>query len=126
MDGRSVLGSGRPWKRITTATKRGDCWNFGVPEGEGHRAPEVDCGRHEEHGHLNGAMQSPGRAHRCPVCPADGRERIPGGGLSGARVEGYLGSLGKFEDDPEATEFIRELANAEPKGLGEGRLGALG
>ena len=41
-------------------------------------------------------------------------------------MEGYLGSLGKFEDDPEATEFIRELANAEPKGLGEGRLGALG
>ena len=28
-------------------------------------------------------------------------------------MEGYLGSLGKFEDDPEATEFIRELANAD-------------
>ena len=30
------------------------------------------------------------------------------------------------EDDPDATEFIRELANAMPQDLGEGRLGALG
>ena len=30
------------------------------------------------------------------------------------------------EDDPRATEFIQELASAEPQDLGEGRLGALG
>ena len=30
------------------------------------------------------------------------------------------------EDDPDATEFIRELAEATPKDLGEGRLGAWG
>ena len=30
------------------------------------------------------------------------------------------------EDDPDATEFIQELANAMPQDLGEGRLGALG
>ena len=30
------------------------------------------------------------------------------------------------EDDPNATEFIRELAKATPQDLGEGRLGAWG
>ena len=30
-----------------------------------------------------------GQAHRCCVCPADSRKRIPGGGLSG--LEGCLG-----------------------------------
>ena len=65
------------------------------------------------------------RAHRCCVCPADGRKRIPGGGLSG--LEGCLGvTVEVREDDLSATEFIQELANAEPTDLGEGRLGAWG
>ena len=38
-----------------------------------------------------------------------------------------LGSVGAVrEDDPSATDFIRELADAEPQDMGAGRLGAWG
>ena len=41
--------------------------------------------------------------------------------------KGALGSVGAVrEDDPSATDFIRELADAEPQDMGAGRLGAWG
>ena len=71
----------------------GDYWDFGVPESEGLRAPGPDIsvasGQALQH------CWKTGQAHRCCVCPADGRKRLSGGGLSG--LEGCaLASLWKF------------------------------
>ena len=78
------LGPGGLGRGELLRRSAGDYRKFEVPEGEGLRAPGVDCGEDANGWHSHGPSCSPGQAHRCCVCPANGRKRIPSGGLSGA------------------------------------------